>query len=169
MPQCLSSKTASICLKMITTLREKFSSTPIAYSDHTLEADMAIAALSFGAKLIKKTITLYHCTPSVDNIYSLESKEIHAFTERLRNVEIGLGSFMRQLSEDQKLKRDLVRCSAFLAQAAQQGDSINDVNVYFPRPGSDIQPDLSEDLCTQNLKLNTSVDKFYKLIISDFQ
>ena len=44
----------SICLRMITTLRSVFPNYPIAYSDHTPEADMDIAAVALGANLIEK-------------------------------------------------------------------------------------------------------------------
>ncbi len=159
----------SICLNMITTLRQNFPTIPIAYSDHTPEADMDIAALALGANLIEKTITLDRCTPSVEHIFSLEPNDMQSFIERIRHVEIGLGSYSRTLSDDQKLKRDLVRRSAFLAESAQQGQSISDLKVYFSRPGTGIQPDKWESLCVENLRTVSSFDESHQLQLSDFE
>ena len=48
----------SINLKSIKTLRKKFPKATIGYSDHTKDIDACVAAVSFGAKIIEKHITI---------------------------------------------------------------------------------------------------------------
>ena len=67
---------------MIKTLRETFPKYPIAYSDHTPDADMDIAAVSIGANLVEKTITLDRLTPSVEHVFSLEPQEMKSFYKK---------------------------------------------------------------------------------------
>ena len=130
----------SIYLSMIPELKKRFPSLPIAYSDHTPDADMDIAALAVGANLIEKTITANRLTPSVEHIFSLEPDEMCSFIRRIRDVEIALGDGIRSMSQEQKDNRNLVRRSPYLISDASKGTALRDVPVRFMRPGVGITP-----------------------------
>ena len=147
----------SICLKMITTLRQLFPSIPIAYSDHTPDADMDIAAVALGANLIEKTITLDRCTPSVEHIFSLEPQDMAYFVRRIRDVETALGSKERILSTQQKVDRKLIRRSPYLTSSYPSGTPLKDISVTFRRPENGITPLEWEDAINNNLKLLNDV------------
>jgi sialic acid synthase SpsE len=147
----------SICLRMIQTLRERFPAYPIAYSDHTPEADMDIAAVALGANLVEKTITLDRCTPSVEHVFSLEPAEMRGFIERLRDVETALGSPDRRLSEDQKHKRVLVRRSPYAKASASAGLPLAQLPVEFRRPGTGLTPVEWEAACESGALLSKDV------------
>lgn len=148
----------SICLRMISTLRDHFPSYPIAYSDHTPEADMDIAALALGANLVEKTITLDRTTPSVEHVFSLEPPEMKNFIRRLRDVEIALGTSDRRLSEQQKQKRVFLRRSPYAKCSAAPGTSIVDVPVEFRRPGTGLTAFQWEEACASGVTLLKSID-----------
>lgn len=130
----------SICLNMIATLKEMFPSYPIAYSDHTPDADMDIAAVALGANLIEKTITFDRTTPSVEHVFSLEPLEMASFIKRIRDVEVAMGLSIRCLSKTQKGKRDMVRRSTFVVSDAKAGTPLNQLEVRFMRPCVGITP-----------------------------
>jgi sialic acid synthase SpsE len=148
----------SICLRMIQTLREKFPAYPIAYSDHTPEADMDIAAVALGANLVEKTITLDRCTPSVEHVFSLEPADMHDFIRRLRDVEKALGTADRRLTEEQKEKRLLIRRSPYTTCSALAGTALADLPVEFRRPGTGLTPIEWELACTSGKHLSRAID-----------
>lgn len=148
----------SICLRMITALRERFPSYPIAYSDHTPEADMDIAALALGANLVEKTITLDRTTPSVEHVFSLEPPEMKGFIRRLRDVETALGSQDRRITDEQKQSRLLARRSPYATRSAVRGTPLRDVPVEFRRPGTGLTPIQWEEACASGIHLSKSID-----------
>ena len=130
----------SICLKMIPSLRQLFPAYPIAYSDHTPDADMDIAAVALGANLVEKTITLDRCTPSVEHIFSLEPHEMTTFIHRIRSLELAMGSSERHISNAQIKQRKLLRRSPYLLSPANSGDSLESLSVQFRRPQVGMSP-----------------------------
>ena len=130
----------SIYLSMIPALKKRFPTLPIAYSDHTPDADMDIAALALGANLIEKTITANRLTPSVEHIFSLEPDDMCTFIQRIRDIEIAAGDGFRSMTQDQKNKRNSVRRSPYLTTDAPRGTALRDVPVRFMRPAAGITP-----------------------------
>lgn len=148
----------SICLRMIQTLREQFPAYPIAYSDHTPEADMDIAAVALGANLVEKTITLDRCTPSVEHVFSLEPADMRDFICRLRDVETALGTADRRLTEEQKQKRTLVRRSPYAVHSAGVGSALAELAVEFRRPGTGLTPMQWETACATGKHLSKTIN-----------
>ncbi len=147
----------SICLRMIQSLRDKFPFYPIAYSDHTPEADMDIAAVALGANLIEKTITLDRCTPSVEHIFSLEPPEMKSFIRRLRDVETALGIPDRRLTEEQKDSRRMIRRSPYAINPAGKGTALHDLEVEYRRPGTGLSPLEWEEACKSGMRLTSDI------------
>lgn len=158
----------SICLRMIPTLRSVFPDYPIAYSDHTPEADMDIAAVALGANLIEKTITLDRCTRSVEHVFSLEPPDMKSFIGRVRDVEIAMGDDIRVLTSDQKDSRRLLRRSPYLLQNAKAGTPISELRVQFSRPGIGIAPPVWEQLISRGVSLNVDLNVDELLLAEHF-
>lgn len=87
-----------INLNMIKTLKTMFG-VPVAYSDHTPGWIMDVAAVSIGANMVEKTITLDRATPSVEHIFSLEGKELVEFVNAIREVESAMGALVGCFSQ----------------------------------------------------------------------
>ncbi|MDA7433305.1 N-acetylneuraminate synthase family protein [Synechococcus sp. AH-601-N10] len=132
--------TPSICLNMIKTLRDTFPHYPIAYSDHTPDADMDIAAVSLGVNLVEKTISMDRTTPSVEHIFSLEPHDMKKFITRIREVEVALGQSIRNISLEQDKARKLIRRSPYILESVQAGSFLSDAKVEFCRPGLGLSP-----------------------------
>ena len=139
----------SICLNMIKSLKKVFPRYPIAYSDHTPDADMDIAAVALGANLIEKTITFDRCTPSVEHIFSLEPADMRSFIKRIRDVELALGSPSRTLTVEQKHKRALLRRGSYLVRDVSAGDLVQLDDITFRRPCRGLAPDVLDSYVAQ--------------------
>lgn len=136
----------SIHLRMITTLKQMFPEIPIAFSDHTPGWDMDIAAVTLGAAMVEKTITLNRTTPSVEHIFSLEGQELHKFIQAIRDLEAALGDTRRVLHPQEHRSRDSIRRSAFFTRDMNEGDVITESDIDFRRPGFGISPVNFDDI-----------------------
>ncbi len=154
----------SINLRTIPTLKQMFGA-PAAYSDHTPGWDMDIAALTIGANLIEKTITEDRTTPSVEHIMSLEPPQIDQFVNVMRDVEIALGESRRFMSAEEKIKRDAVRRSVFLAADTKAETRLGDATIEFRRPGHGLSPDMYEMLL--DMKIGADLPAGHMLSLSD--
>ena len=154
----------SINLKIIQTLKKMFSY-PVAFSDHTPDNEMDIAAVALGANMVEKTITEDRMTRSVEHIMSIEPKEMKNFVKKIRDVEIGLGNGRRDILDEELKKRNLIRRSAFIAEPAKKGQRISDCKLDFRRPGTGIRPD-QLDLIKDSVLLK-DLDKDQMLSLSD--
>ena len=154
----------SVNLRIIPTLKQMFGF-PAAYSDHIPGWDMDIAAITIGANMVEKTITLDRMTPSVEHIMSLEPHDMRRFVEAVRNIETALGSSRRILGHEELKKRDAIRRSIFISEDVKSGTKLGDVAVEFRRPGYGIGPDNYEALLEQ--KFAVSVQAGHMLRFSD--
>ena len=149
----------SICLNMIKTLRTQFPQYPIAYSDHTPDADMDIAAVALGANLIEKTITLDRCTPSCEHMFSLDPADMPIFVNRIRDLETALGSHIRLLPDSQKENRRFLRRSPYAVENYPAGTPLSEVSVIFRRPGLGLSPGVWDEISSSDSVLSKSLLK----------
>jgi N,N'-diacetyllegionaminate synthase len=156
----------SINLLVITTLRQMFPY-PIAYSDHTPGWDMDIAAVTLGASLVEKTITLDRTTRSVEHIMSLEPAQMTEFIKALRDLETALGSPRRVMHAEEVKKRQANRRSMYLKAAAKAGTPLSEVAIDFRRPGFGLGPEMFDTLAGQTLK--TDLPAGHLLTLSDLR
>jgi N,N'-diacetyllegionaminate synthase len=64
---------------------------PIGYSDHTLGAEVALAAVALGAQILEKHFTLDRSLPGPDHSASLEPGELRSLVKGVRTVEAAIG------------------------------------------------------------------------------
>ena len=141
----------SINLRFIPSLKQLFGY-PVAYSDHTPGATMDIAAISLGANLIEKTVTLDRTTRSVEHIMSLEPQEMKHFVSTVREVERAMGGTRRIMTDQEKINRLNARRSVVLVEDVVKGETLSSVKVKFQRPGFGIAPDEYERLLNRCFK-----------------
>jgi N-acetylneuraminate synthase len=77
-------------LRAITTLQHALG-LPVGYSDHSTGIEAAIAAVSLGAKVVEKHLTLDRRLPGPDHAASLEPAEFGAMVRGIRRVTSMLG------------------------------------------------------------------------------
>ena len=114
-------------------LEESFG-VPVGLSDHTLGVAIPTAAVTLGACIIEKHLTLSRSTPGPDSAFSLEPDEFTAMVESVRITEKALGRVQYGISEGEAPSR-VFRRSLFIVEDIQAGEIFSAANVRSIRPG----------------------------------
>ena len=95
-------------LLAIKTLKSKFSDCIIGYSDHTIGILSPIVAVALGAKIIEKHFTLDKSFSNFrDHQISANPKEMKEMIDKIRKVELMLGSGKKELQISEKKIKNL--------------------------------------------------------------
>lgn len=126
-------------LKAMQTLGQAFNLT-YGYSDHTNGIEVPIAAVALGASVIEKHFTLDKTLPGPDHKASLEPDELIAMVSAIRNIEMALGSPVKQPSPSEAKNKAIARKSLVASTIIRQGDTFTESNLTVKRPGTGISP-----------------------------
>ncbi|MEH6689093.1 MAG: N-acetylneuraminate synthase [Halopseudomonas sabulinigri] len=110
------------------------------YSDHTNGIEVPIAAVALGASVIEKHFTLDRTLPGPDHKASLEPDELIAMVSAIRNIEMALGSPVKQPSPSEAKNKSIARKSLVASTIIRQGDTFTESNLTVKRPGTGISP-----------------------------
>ena len=95
----------SVNLKAMDTLANAFN-LPVGYSDHTVGIEIAVAAVARGAKVIEKHFTLDRNMEGPDHVASTEPDEFKRMVDAIRNVEIAMGTGIKQpVAEEKRISK----------------------------------------------------------------
>jgi N-acetylneuraminate synthase len=125
-------------LRTIPHLAERFG-VPAGLSDHTLGIAVPVVAVSLGACIVEKHLTLSRAVPGPDAAFSLEPHEFRAMVEAIRTAEQALGS-VRYGGGDQERRSQVFRRSLFVVRAVRAGEVFTTDNVRSIRPGHGLPP-----------------------------
>jgi pseudaminic acid synthase len=134
----------------------------VGLSDHTMGADVVIAAVSLGATVIEKHFILDRSIGGPDAAFSMQQDEFAAMVQSIRNVEKCLGGVQYKEDISQIPGREFSR-SLYVAEDIKKGEVITENNVRSVRPGYGLHPkyiveilgkkvnrDLSKGMCMKN-------------------
>ena len=93
-------------LRTILTLKKKFKLI-VGLSDHSTGVNAPPAAVSLGAKIIEKHLTLNKNLKGPDHKASLDPKEFKTMVNNIRTTEKMLGSFLKKISKSERLLENL--------------------------------------------------------------
>lgn len=130
---------ADVNLRAMTTIAEA-ACVPIGYSDHTEGIAVSLAAVAMGATIIEKHFTLDRSLPGPDHRASLEPDELINMIAGIRQVELMLGSPIKQAMATELPIRTLARRSVTLVKDAVAGDILSSAHLALQRPGDGIAP-----------------------------
>ena len=111
----------------------------IGFSDHSTGIKSSVIAVTLGAKVIEKHITLDKTYPGPDHPFALEPNEMKQMVQAVRETESSLGSSRRVLSSNEEDARRMIRRSIVLKVDVKQGDKITVDKIKFARPGTGIR------------------------------
>ncbi len=120
-------------LRTIPELARRFD-VPVGLSDHTMGIAVPVAAVSLGACIIEKHLTLSRAVGGPDSAFSLEPEEFRAMVEGVRTAEKALGSVHFGVSERESRSR-VFRRSLFVVRDVKKGEVVTSENVRSIRPG----------------------------------
>jgi pseudaminic acid synthase len=119
-------------LRTIPELARRFD-VPAGLSDHTLGSEAAVAAVTLGACIIEKHISLSRSLKGPDSEFSLEPEEFKAMVDAVRRTERALGAAHFGASPQEASSRTFRR-SLFVVQDLRRGEEFTAQNVRSIRP-----------------------------------
>lgn len=125
-------------LKTIPHLHETFK-LPIGLSDHTLGITTPIAAVSLGACIIEKHVTIDRKISGPDSKFSLEPHEFKQMIASVNEAYASLGIIDYGISKSEKTNQ-CFRRSLFITKDINKGDTFTQSNVKSIRPGYGLAP-----------------------------
>lgn len=120
-------------LRAIPYLAQRFG-VPIGLSDHTMDVAVPVVAVSLGASIIEKHLTLSRSDGGPDGAFSLEPQEFKAMADAIRIAEKALGEASLGAAGKEEASRAFRR-SLFVVQDVKAGERFNAGNVRSIRPG----------------------------------
>ena len=112
---------------------------PVGLSDHTLENQTAVIAVSMGASMIEKHLTVSRDDEGPDSSFSLEPDEFEDMVNSIRKAEATIGSV--HYGPTQTDKNNLAfRRSLFAIRDIKAGEAFTPDNVRSIRPGQGLEP-----------------------------
>lgn len=112
----------------------------VGYSDHTLGIEVDIAAVAMGATVIEKHYTLDKDMDGPDHKASLDPLELKVMVSAIRNIELALGSAIKEPSQSEKPNIEIVRKSIVASCTIKKGELFTENNLTIKRPGIGISP-----------------------------
>jgi N-acetylneuraminate synthase len=124
-----------INVRAVRTLGEEFE-TIVGLSDHTTDPVIApTAAVSLGASVIEKHITVDKKMDGPDHSFALEPDELEEMVDTIRQTERALGSGDIGIAEIESGAVNRARRSIFVIEDIQAGKKIHETSVRALRPG----------------------------------
>ena len=138
-------------LNVLKTFKEKFN-LKIGLSDHTKSIYPPIVAVSLGAKVIEKHLTLNTNSPGPDHKASVNPKDFKLMSKLIRLTESSLGSYEKKPSKSETKNIKIARKSVFALRTIKRGDKFSTKNICLKRPAFGIQAENFEKLLGKRSK-----------------
>lgn len=126
-------------LNAMLAIKEKFGY-DVGYSDHTMGIEVPISAVALGAKVIEKHFTLDRTMDGPDHKASLEPSELKTMVDAIRNIELSMGTGIKEPADSEKKNIAIARKSIVANQSIKKGDILTENNITVKRPGDGISP-----------------------------
>lgn len=127
--------------------------TPVGLSDHTLGISVPVAAVTLGACIIEKHLTLSRSFPGPDSAFSLEPDEFKSMANAVRTAEKALGTVCYEVTAREEASRKLRR-SLFAVQDIKAGEQLTTENIRSIRPGNGLSPKYADHILGRTAKLD---------------
>jgi N,N'-diacetyllegionaminate synthase len=135
----------------------------VGYSDHTRGIEVPLAAVALGATIIEKHITLDRGLPGPDHLASLEPEELQAMVAGIRNIELALGSPLKQPTLAEEKIKMVGRKSLHLSQDLKAGTPLTEAHLLMKRPGDGLSADFIPLLLGRRLRQDLPADTKLRL------
>lgn len=147
-----------INLRAMQAIAKRFKS-PIGFSDHSRGSQAAIMAVTLGASVIEKHLTLDKRMRGPDHAASADPREFADFVTALRNVERFLGSAHKGPTKSEREYMPIVRKSIVAGRSIKKGEILTRKNLTIKRPGTGLHPRLYYKLLGKKAKRDLSSDE----------
>ncbi len=146
-------------LRFVDTLK-KFD-VPVGYSGHERGIAVPLVALTLGASIIEKHITLDRTLPGPDHPASLEPGGFQRMVRDLRNAETALGSHDKHLNAMEILNRQVLRKSIVASRDLSKGAVVTPEMTRIIGPGKGLSPQRLDELIGVTLERDIKAGAFF--------
>lgn len=145
----------NVNLRTMGDMRDRFG-VKVGLSDHTMGADVAIAAVALGAEMIEKHFILDRAIGGPDAAFSMTVDEFKSMVNSIRNVEKAIGDVVYPADPSTIKGRQFSR-SLYIAEDMKAGDILTEKNLRSVRPGYGLHPKYLNQLLGK--KVNRDLEK----------
>jgi len=145
-----------LCIK---TLQKTFDCV-VGLSDHTIDPISSIMAVTLGASIIEKHITLDKKYPGPDHPFALEPDELKELVCALREAEVILGQPVKRVLESEKENHKIGRRSIIAATNIKNGEIITKGKLVIKRPALGIHPKYFDDVVGKKARNDIRKDEW---------
>jgi N-acetylneuraminate synthase/N,N'-diacetyllegionaminate synthase len=138
-------------LRAIPTLAEALPGAVIGYSDHTIGAEAALAAVAVGARVIEKHFTLDSSQSPGDHVLSLDPAGMAAMVRRIRRIDAMLGDGVKRPARGEEEMRRMMRRGLYAARDLASGTVLSAGDLLCIRPAAALDPSAAEGLAGRRL------------------
>ncbi len=124
---------------------------PVGLSDHSSEIAVPVTAVSLGACIIEKHLTLSRAVKGPDSAFSLEPDEFKAMVSAVRVAEKALGQVHFGAGAHEESSR-VFRRSLFIVKDVKRGEELTITNVRSIRPGHGLHTRYLKDIVGKRVK-----------------
>ncbi len=154
--QCVSNypaAAADVNLRAMRTMAEACG-VPVGYSDHTMGAEVALAAVALGACVVEKHLTLSRTLPGPDHQASMEPDEFDALVRGIRVVEAALGDGRKVPAASEASTAAVARRSLVAASDIPAGSVLTERSVAALRPGTGLPPSMRPSILGRTARVS---------------
>lgn len=148
-------------LQAVNTLKKRLK-IPIGYSDHSIGTDVCKVAISLGANMIEKHVTLDKRQKSVDHILSATPKELRDLVVFSKMAFSCLGTGIKKPAECEAFTRKESRKSIMAARDIKKHEKISKNMVKILRPGYGIPPEDFKKIVTMTARHDLEKNQILK-------
>jgi sialic acid synthase SpsE len=128
------------------------------FSDHTLETITPSLAVSLGARVIEKHVTLGKEMDGPDHNFSLVPDEMIEMVDLIRKTEKALNSHQMDISSSELNAKQNLRRSIYAAREIHPGERLCRDSLVIKSPGDGIPADQYDFILDKELKVGIKED-----------
>jgi len=158
---CVSSypaKKADLNLNLMDKLKERYK-LDIGYSDHSAGQEACLAAVAKGATVIEKHVTTSRHLSGPDHKTSCTIKDFKNLVDKIRDLEVILGSTEKKFSKEELNIKKVARKSIVSNKVLFKGHKITKNDICYKRPGIGISPILIKKVIGKIVKNKIEKDR----------
>ena len=131
----------------------------VGFSDHTKGIVASLSAVSRGAKIIEKHLTISNKMPGPDHSSSLEEKEFKTMVKSIRGIEELLGSNVKQPTKTEKKQLKILRRGLVFLRDMKRGEILKVEDIGIKRPMKGLEPKYKNKIIGSKLNKNVVFDQ----------
>jgi len=122
----------------------------VGLSDHTLGVGVACAAISYGASIIEKHLTLNSNEDGIDSSFSMNPTEFSLLVSETNKAWESKGKVHFGVTDSEKNSRKRRR-SLYFSKDLSEGTLISETHIKRVRPGNGLKPKYFEEIIGKTL------------------